>query len=80
MRAIMTYVQQNKWKFLATVVLMGGLFFAFNTFKSSSNETPELRHRKLLSTIGHLLESEHYSPRKIDDQKRIYLHKKILIH
>ena len=64
----MTYVQQNKWKFLATVVLMGGLFFAFNTFKSSSNETPELRHRKLLSTIGHLLESEHYSPRKIDDQ------------
>ncbi len=64
----MTYVQQNKWKFLATVVLMGGLFFAFNTFQSSSSESPELRHRKLLSTIGHLLESEHYSPRKIDDQ------------
>jgi carboxyl-terminal processing protease len=68
MHAIMTYVKQNKWKFFTTLVLMGGLFFAFNTFKSSTNETPELRHRKLLSTIGHLLESEHYSPRKIDDQ------------
>ena len=68
MRAIMTYVQQNKWKFLATVVLMGGLFFAFNTFKPTTSESPALRHRKLLSTIGHLLESEHYSPRKIDDQ------------
>ena len=68
MHAIMTYVQKNKWKFLTTVVLIGGLFFAFNTFQTSSSETPELRHRKLLSTIGHLLESEHYNPRKIDDQ------------
>ncbi len=68
MHAIMTYVQKNKWKFLATVVLIGGLFFAFNTFNPSSNESPEIRHRKLLSTIGHLLESEHYNPRKIDDQ------------
>ncbi|MEN9701780.1 MAG: hypothetical protein RIR55_1106, partial [Bacteroidota bacterium] len=64
----MTYVQKNKWKFLTTVVLIGGLFFAFNTFQTSSSESPELRHRKLLSTIGHLLESEHYNPRKIDDQ------------
>ncbi len=68
MHAIMTYVQQNKWKFFSTLVLVGGLFFAFNTFKSVSDESPELRHRKLLSTIGHLLESEHYNPRKIDDQ------------
>ncbi len=68
MHAIMTYVKQNKWKFFATLVLMGGLFFAFNTFKTNANESPEIRHRKLLSTIGHLLESEHYSPRKIDDQ------------
>ena len=68
MHAIMTYVQKNKWKFFATVVLMGGLFFAFNTFIPGSSETPEMRHRKLLSTIGHLLESEHYNPRKIDDQ------------
>jgi carboxyl-terminal processing protease len=67
MHAIMTYVKQNKWKFFTTLVLVGGLFFAFNTFKSVSNENPELRHRKLLSTIGHLLESEHYNPRKIDD-------------
>jgi len=63
----MTYVKQNKWKFLATVVLVGGIFFAFNTFRKSPNETLALRHRKLLSTIGHLLESEHYNPRKIDD-------------
>ena len=68
MHAIMTYVQQNKWKFFTTLLLVGGLFFAFNTINSVSNESPELRHRKLLSTIGHLLETEHYNPRKIDDQ------------
>jgi len=67
MNTIMTYVKQNKWKFLATVVLVGGLFFAFNTFQNDPTESLELRHRKLLTTIGHLLESEHYNPRKIDD-------------
>jgi carboxyl-terminal processing protease len=64
---IMTYVKQNKWKVFATVFLFGALFFAFNTFKSENQESPELRQRKLLSTIGQLLESEHYSPRNIDD-------------
>jgi len=68
MHAFMTYVQKNKWKFLATIVLVGGIFFAFNTFNKTSNEPTEIRHRKLLSTIGHLLESEHYNPRKIDNQ------------
>ncbi len=68
MHKIMTYVQQNKWKVFATVFLFGALFFAFNTFKPEDQESPELRQRKLLSTVGHLLESEHYSPRNIDDQ------------
>ena len=63
----MTYVQQNKWKVFATVFLFGALFFAFNAFKPADQESPELRQRKLLSTIGQLLESEHYSPRNIDD-------------
>ena len=63
----MTYLKQNKWKVFATILVIGGLFFAFNTFKPLEQENQESRHRKLLSTIGHLLESEHYSPRKIDD-------------
>ena len=63
----MTYLKQNKWKAFATIIVSGGLFFAFNTFKPADQETQENRHRKLLSTIGQLLESEHYSPRKIDD-------------
>lgn len=67
MHAIMTYVQQNKWKVFATVLLFGALFFAFNTFNTENQESPALRQRKLLSTVGHLLESEHYSPRRIDD-------------
>jgi len=50
------------------LILIGGLFFAFNTIKTANQESPELRHRKLLSTIGQLLESEHYSPRKVDDE------------
>jgi carboxyl-terminal processing protease len=64
----MTYVKQNKWKFFATLVLVGGLFFAFNTFNAANSETSEIRHRKLLSTVGRLLESEHYSPKVIDDK------------
>lgn len=68
MHEIMTYVKQNKWKFFATLVLVGGLFFAFNTFNTASSETLEIRHRKLLSTVGRLLESEHYSPKVIDDK------------
>ena len=63
----MTYVKQNKWLVLATVILFGGLFFAFSNTKSASQEPSDLRHRKLLSTVGNLLESEHYSPRKVDD-------------
>lgn len=68
MHAIMTYVNQNKWKFLSTVVLLGGLFFAFKTASTNSNEPLEIRHRKLLTAVGSLLENEHYNPRKIDDQ------------
>ena len=68
MHEIMTYVKQNKWKFFATLVLVGGLFFAFNTFNTANSETSEIRHRKLLSTVGRLLESEHYSPKVIDDK------------
>lgn len=52
----------------ATLVLVGGLFFAFNTFNTTASEPSEIRHRKLLSTVGRLLESEHYSPRIIDDK------------
>ena len=66
MRTFMTYVKQNKWTVFATVIVFGGLFFAFSSSKLNQ-ESPEIRHRKLLSTIGHLLESEHYSPRKVDD-------------
>ncbi len=66
MRVIMTYIKQNKWSFLAIVLVFGGLFFAFN-IKSEQQEPSAVRHRKLVSTIGQLLETEHYSPRKIDD-------------
>ncbi len=68
MRYIMTYIQHNKWKVFATVIILGTVFFAFKTFDKKTPELPEIRHRKLLSTIGHLLETEHYSPRKIDDE------------
>ena len=63
----MTYMKQNKWKVFTTVIIMGAIFFAFKTSEKQNGELPEIRHRKLLSTIGHLLETEHYSPRKIDD-------------
>lgn len=64
----MTYIKQNKWKVFTTVIIIGAVFFAFKTTEKQNGESPEIRHRKLLSTIGHLLETEHYSPRKIDDE------------
>jgi carboxyl-terminal processing protease len=67
MQNIMTYIKQNKWKVFATVIIIGAVFFAFKSTEKQNGELPEIRHRKLLSTIGHLLETEHYSPRKIDD-------------
>ena len=63
----MTYIKQNKWKVFTSVIIIGAVFFAFKTTEKQNGESPEIRHRKLLSTIGHLLETEHYSPRKIDD-------------
>jgi len=63
----MTYIKQNKWKVFTTVIIIGAVFFAFKTTEKQNGESPEIRHRKLLSTIGYLLETEHYSPRKIDD-------------
>ncbi|MCE2655069.1 MAG: carboxy terminal-processing peptidase [Sediminibacterium sp.] len=67
MRNIMTYIKQNKWKVFTTVIIIGAVFFAFKSTEKQNGESPEIRHRKLLSTIGYLLETEHYSPRKIDD-------------
>ena len=64
----MTYLRLNKWKVFTTIILLGVVLFAFKTFDKQNGELPEVRHRKLLSTIGHLLETEHYSPRKIDDE------------
>lgn len=63
----MTYIKQNKWKVFTIVIIIGAVFFAFKTTEKQNGESPEMRHRKLLSTIGYLLETEHYSPRKIDD-------------
>jgi carboxyl-terminal processing protease len=63
----MIYIKQNKWKVFTTVIIIGAVFFAFKTTEKQNGESPEIRHRKLLSTIGYLLETEHYSPRKIDD-------------
>ena len=68
MQAIMTYLKHNKWKVFTTIILIGGVFFAFKSFDKEGQELPNIRHRKLLSTIGHLLETEHYSPRKVDDE------------
>ena len=64
----MIYIKQNKWKVFTIVIIIGAVFFAFKTTEKQNGESPEIRHRKLLSTIGHLLETEHYSPRKIDDE------------
>ncbi|MBS1627052.1 MAG: carboxy terminal-processing peptidase [Bacteroidetes bacterium] len=51
---------------VAAIVLFGSLFFAFTNSRNNNNITITQK-QKLLSEVGNLLEKQHYSPKKIDD-------------
>ena len=55
----------------------GGLFIAFRTNDNGNDKSLEQR-KKLLTSIGILLEQQHYSPKKIDDAFSKQVFKKFL--
>ena len=55
----------------------GGLFIAFRTNDNGNDKSLEQR-KKLLASIGILLEQQHYSPKKIDDAFSKQVFKKFL--
>ncbi|TAF53853.1 MAG: tail-specific protease, partial [Sphingobacteriia bacterium] len=67
MQQFWRYMKQHKGLVLALVVLFGVSFFAFrNVLPLPSNGVTSLQQR-LLAAVGSLLEQQHYSPKKIND-------------
>ena len=70
-------MKSTKGLMLSAVILFGCLFFAFT--KNSGHETNYINQKqKLLTTIGNLLEEQHYSPKTINDAFSKQVFKKYL--
>lgn len=61
-------MKSRKGLWLTAVILFGGLFFAFRNTGSGETDLSAARRQQLLSTIGVVLEKQHYSPKNINDQ------------
>lgn len=59
-------MKTRKGLLLAGITLFGVVFFAFKV-SSTNGELQPSQRQKLLATVGVLLESQHYSPKAIDD-------------
>ena len=59
-------MKTRKGLLLAGITLFGAVFFAFKV-SSTNGELQPSQRQKLLATVGVLLESQHYSPKAIDD-------------
>ncbi|MCX6338239.1 MAG: tail-specific protease, partial [Bacteroidetes bacterium] len=60
-------MKSRKGLVLTAVVLFGALFFAFKVIDTRFDRTDLTQRQRLLTAIGSLLESEHYSPKTIND-------------
>jgi len=63
-------MNRKVWPFLLLVVLFSGFFWAFKTRGEDiapSDDDKYAKQQRLLSAIGNILESRHYSPKAIDD-------------
>ncbi len=56
------------------VLLIAGVFFAFNTMGNSGTKTPPSRYEKILQMVGEILTQGHYNPKDINDEfsKKVY--------
>lgn len=67
-------MKSRKGLVLTALVLFGSLFIAFRSIYGTDSNEKIAQQQKLLSTVGALLEQQHYSPKKIDDDfsKKIF--------
>lgn len=70
-------MKSRKGLLLLAVVLFGGLFFAF-TYTAGGSDTVLSQRQRLLSAVGTLLESQHYSPKDINNDFSKQLFQKFL--
>ncbi|WP_439505629.1 carboxy terminal-processing peptidase [Sediminibacterium sp.] len=67
-------MKSRKGLVLTALVLFGSLFIAFRSIYGTDSNEKIAQQQKLLSTVGALLEQQHYSPKKINDDfsKKIF--------
>lgn len=70
-------MKSRKGLLLLAVVLFGGLFFAFR-YTSGGTDVVVSQRQRLLSAVGSLLESQHYSPKNINNDFSKKLFQKFL--
>lgn len=70
-------MKSRKGLLLLAVVLFGGLFFAFR-YTAGGSDTVLSQRQRLLSAVGTLLESQHYSPKDINNDFSKQLFQKFL--
>jgi len=67
-------MKSRKGLVLTALVLFGSLFIAFRSINGADSNEKIAQQQKLLNTVGALLEQQHYSPQKINDEfsKKIF--------
>ncbi len=60
-------MKSRKGLVLTALVLFGSLFIAFSSINGADSNEKIAQQQKLLNTVGALLEQQHYSPQKIND-------------
>jgi carboxyl-terminal processing protease len=74
MQKFKQFMKSRKGLVLTALVLFGSLFIAFRSINGADSNEKIAQQQKLLNTVGALLEQQHYSPQKINDDfsKKIF--------
>lgn len=67
MQKFKQFMKSRKGLVLTALVLFGSLFIAFRSINGADSNEKIAQQQKLLNTVGALLEQQHYSPQKIND-------------
>lgn len=68
MQKFKQFMKSRKGLVLTALVLFGSLFIAFRSINGTDSNEKIAQQQKLLNTVGALLEQQHYSPQKINDE------------
>lgn len=67
MQKLKQFMKTRKGVVLTLMILFGVFFFAFRTINAGKSNEVITQQQKLLSAVAALLEQQHYSPKKIND-------------